>query len=115
MADKDPKKDPAGPTKRPERSERGGAANPESERGTHAVEPMRARMPTASNEDELEIARLRSMSMSERPTPNSSASLLSLANAYAALTGSVPPPSIPSMPAAAPELAQAIPADLEGE
>jgi hypothetical protein len=51
---------------------------------------MRARQTTATNEDELEVARLRSMSLSERPTPTSSANLLSLADAY---TGPLPSPA----------------------
>ena len=51
------------------------------------------RQPTITNEDELEFARLRSMSLSESPVPNSSTSLLSLANAYAAEQGPVNLPS----------------------
>ncbi len=112
------KKDPAGPTKRPTPAAGPPPLPAEPPRGTHAIEPLRSRAATITNEEELEIARLRSMSMSERPTPNSSATLLSLANAYAALTGSAPPPSIPAMPATRPEeeaRAIELPADLAGE
>jgi hypothetical protein len=59
--------------------------------------PMRARQETLTNEEELEVARLRSMSLSERPTPTSSANLLSLADAY---TGPLPSPAF-GTPAAA--------------
>jgi len=55
------------------------------------VPPPRPPPQTFASEEEVEVARLRSMSLSERPTPNSSASLLSLANAYA---------SVVAMPAA---------------
>ncbi len=63
--------------------------------------PMRARQETITNAEELEVARLRSMSLSERPTPTSSANLLSLADAY---TGSLPSPpfGMPAAPAKGP-------------
>ena len=60
--------------------------------------PMRARQETITNEEELEVARLRSMSLSERPTPTSSANLLSLADAY---TGPLPSPPFGTPAAAA--------------
>jgi hypothetical protein len=58
-------------------------------KGAISPPPMRARQETITNEEELEVARLRSMSLSERPTPTSSANLLSLADAY---SGPLPSP-----------------------
>ena len=55
------------------------------------IDPRRQQ--TITNEDELEAARLRSMSLSEGPGPNSSGSLLNLANEYAAVQSPLDLPS----------------------